>query len=127
MFSTATLDEGHIGGPVLLGEDRIVIVKDLEHHKAAPQPLAEVHEVIIAAIMKERGSAGRAEGGEQRARSSSTAAPSFDAVLHGLGVTADPAHFVGPQRSVRARADPRGRLSRAEACEWQAHLSWRCR
>jgi peptidyl-prolyl cis-trans isomerase D len=94
VFSTATLDEGHIGGPVLLGEDRIVIVKDLEHHKAAPQPVAEVHEVIIAAIMKERGSAAAVQAANE-ARDKLTGGADFDQVVHGLGVTADPAHFVG--------------------------------
>jgi len=94
VFSTATLDEGHIGGPVLLGEDRIVIVKDLEHHKAAPQPLAEVHEVIIAAIMKERGSAAAVQAANE-ARDKLNGGASFDQVVHDLGVTADAAHFVG--------------------------------
>jgi peptidyl-prolyl cis-trans isomerase D len=94
VFSTATLDEGHIGGPVLLGEDRIVIVKDLEHHKAAPQPLAEVHEVIIAAIMKERGSAAAVQAANE-ARDKLNGGASFDQVVHDLGVTAEPAHFVG--------------------------------
>jgi peptidyl-prolyl cis-trans isomerase D len=94
VFSTATLDEGHIGGPVLLGEDRIVIVKDLEHHKAAPQPLAEVHEVIIAAIMKERGGAAAVQAANE-ARDKLNGGASFDQVVHDLGVTAEPAHFVG--------------------------------
>jgi peptidyl-prolyl cis-trans isomerase D len=94
VFSTATLDEGHIGGPVLLGEDRIVIVKDLEHHKAAPQPLAEVHEIIIAAILKARGSAAAVKAAEG-ARDKLNGGASFDQVVHELGVTAEPAHFVG--------------------------------
>ena len=94
VFSTATLDEGRIGGPVLLGEDRIVIVKDLEHHKAAPQPLAEVHEIIIAAILKARGSAAAVKAAEG-ARDKLNGGASFDQVVHELGVTAEPAHFVG--------------------------------
>ena len=94
VFSTAVLDEGRVGGPVLLGEDRIVIVKALEHHKAAPQPLAEVHEVIIAAILKERGSAAAQKAAEEARDKLNGGAP-FDEVLHGLGVTAEPAHFVG--------------------------------
>ncbi|HSY08569.1 MAG TPA: SurA N-terminal domain-containing protein [Steroidobacteraceae bacterium] len=94
VFSTAVLDEGRIGGPVLLGEDRIVIVKSLEHHKAAPQPLAEVHEVIIAAILKARGSAAALKAAEE-AREKLSGGASFDEVVHELGVTAEPAHFVG--------------------------------
>jgi len=94
VFSTAVSDEGRIGGPVLLGEDRIVIVKSIEHHKAAPQSLAEVHEVIIAAILKERGSAAAVKAAEE-ARDKLTGGASFDQVLHDLGVQAESAHFVG--------------------------------
>jgi peptidyl-prolyl cis-trans isomerase D len=94
VFSTPVLDEGRIGAPVLLGEDRIVIVKALEHHKAAPQPLEQVHEVIIAAILKARGSAAAVKAAED-ARDKLNGGASFDQVLHDLGVTAEPAHFVG--------------------------------
>jgi peptidyl-prolyl cis-trans isomerase D len=94
VFGTATLDQGRIGGPVLLGEDRIVIVKDLEHHKATPQPLAEVHEIIMAAILKERGSAAAVKAADE-ARDRLSGGASFEEVLHELGVTAEPAHFVG--------------------------------
>jgi peptidyl-prolyl cis-trans isomerase D len=94
VFTPAVLDEGHVGGPVLLGEDRIVIVKALEHHKAAPQPLAEVHEVIMGAILKERGSAAAVKAAEA-ARDKLNGGASFDEVVHELGVTAEPAHFVG--------------------------------
>ena len=94
VFSSAVLDEGRIGGPVLMGEDRIVIVKDLEHHKAAPRPLDEVHEVIMAAILKERGNAAAVKAADE-ARDKLSSGASFDQVLHELGVTAEPAHFVG--------------------------------
>jgi peptidyl-prolyl cis-trans isomerase D len=94
VFSPATVDEGRIGGPVLLGEDRIVIVKDLEHHKAAPKPVAEVHEVIMAAILKERGNEASVKAADA-ARDKLTAGASFDQVARDLGVTAEPAHFVG--------------------------------
>jgi peptidyl-prolyl cis-trans isomerase D len=94
VFSPAVLDEGHIGGPVMLGEDRIVIVKALEHHKAVPRPMAEVRESIVAAILKERGSAAAVKAAED-ARDKLNAGASFDQVVHDLGVTAEPAHFVG--------------------------------
>jgi peptidyl-prolyl cis-trans isomerase D len=98
VFSGPVLDEGRIGGPVLMGEDRLVIVKDLEHHKAAPRPLAEVHEVIIAAILKERGNQSAVKAAAE-ARDKLIAGASFDQVVHDLGVTAEPSHFVG-------RSDP---------------------
>jgi peptidyl-prolyl cis-trans isomerase D len=94
VFSSAVLDEGRIGGPVLMGEDRIVIVKDLEHHKAAPRPLEEVHEVIMAAILKERGNAAAVKAADE-ARDKLSSGATFDQLLHELGVTAEPAHFVG--------------------------------
>jgi peptidyl-prolyl cis-trans isomerase D len=94
VFSAPVLDEGHVGGPVQMGEDRLVIVKDLEHHKAAPQPLEEVHEAIMATIMKQRGNE-RAVKAANSARDQLKGGASFDSVLQGLGVTADPAHFVG--------------------------------
>jgi peptidyl-prolyl cis-trans isomerase D len=94
VFSAPVLDEGHIGGPVLLGEDRIVIVKALEHHRSAPKPLAEVREVIMAAILKERGSQAALKAA-QDAQAKLNGGASFDEVLRGLGVTAEPVHFVG--------------------------------
>jgi len=94
VFSAAVLNDRRIGGPVLLGEDRIVIVKALEHHKAAPKPLAEVHEVIIAAILKQRGNAAAVKAADE-ARAKLIAGASFDQVVRDLGVVAEPAHFVG--------------------------------
>jgi peptidyl-prolyl cis-trans isomerase D len=94
VFNPAVLDEGRIGGPVLLGEDRIVIVKDLEHHKASARPMSEVHEIIIAAILKQRGRAAAVKAGDA-ARDKLSAGASFDDVLRELGVSAEPAHFVG--------------------------------
>ena len=53
VFADPPLANGHIGGPVLLGDDRLVIVKMLEHHAPEPKPLAQVHDAIVAAITKE--------------------------------------------------------------------------
>ena len=94
VFNTATLDEGRIGGPVSLGEDRIVIVKDLEHHKATAQPVAEVKDTIILAILKERGNQAAVKAAED-ARAKLDGGAAFDEVLHELGASADAAHFVG--------------------------------
>ncbi len=96
VFGGAALDEGHIGGPVAMGEDRLVIIKDLEHHKAAPQPLDEVRESIMAAILKQRGNAAAAKAAAS-ARDQLQNGAALDSVLQGLGVTADAAHFVGRQ------------------------------
>jgi peptidyl-prolyl cis-trans isomerase D len=94
VFSDATLNQGKIGGPVALGEDRLVLFKVREHHKAAVKPLPEVRDEIVALLRQERGEAAakaaadaalkRLEGGE-----------TLEAVARSLGVTAEPARFVG--------------------------------
>ena len=55
VFSDATLNQGKIGGPVALGDDRLVLVKVTAHHKAEVKPLAVVHEEIVALLKHERG------------------------------------------------------------------------
>ncbi len=98
VFSDATLNQGKIGGPVALGDDRIVIFKVREHHKSEVKPVAEVRDEIVAALRHERGVAGakaaaeaalkRLEGGEK-----------IEEVAKGLGLSVDPPRYVG-------RADP---------------------
>jgi peptidyl-prolyl cis-trans isomerase D len=94
VFSNAVLDEHKIGGPVAMGEDRLVIVKALSHKKPEPKPLATVRDEIVAAIRKEKGTQAAAAAAEA-ARAKLNAGTSFDEVAKELGVTADPAHFVG--------------------------------
>ena len=107
VFSAPVLDEGRTGGPVPMGEDRLVLVKDLEHHKAAPQPLDEVRETIMAAILKQRGNLAAVKAAETARDQLKSGAP-LDSVLQGLGVSSDPAHFVGrqdPSLPARIRED----------------------
>jgi peptidyl-prolyl cis-trans isomerase D len=94
VFGDPPLGVGRIGGPVLLGDNALVIVKVLEHRKPQPKPLAEVRAAIVAAIAKERGSEAALNAAES-ARARLEAGASFDAVAHSLGVAGDPAHFVG--------------------------------
>jgi peptidyl-prolyl cis-trans isomerase D len=94
VFSTAVLDEHKIGGPVALGEDRLVIVKALSHKKPEPKPLATVRDEIVAALRKEHGTQAAAAAAEA-ARAKLNAGTSFDEVVKELGVTADAAHFIG--------------------------------
>src|SRR5262249_25586273 len=79
VFSNAVLDEHKIGGPVALGEDRLVIVKALNHKKPEPKPLASVRDEIVAAIRKEQGMQAAAAAVEA-ARSKLNAGTSFDEV-----------------------------------------------
>jgi peptidyl-prolyl cis-trans isomerase D len=93
-FSSAVLDEHRLGGPVAMGEDRLVLIKVLNHHKPAPKPVASVHDEIVAAIRKERGNEAAAKAAEA-SRARLAEGTSFDQVVKDLGVTADAAHFVG--------------------------------
>ncbi len=71
MFSDATLNQGKIGGPVALGDDRLVVVKVMSHSKAAVKPLDVVRDDIVALLKQERGVAAAkaaAEGALAKAR-----------------------------------------------------------
>lgn len=94
VFGDNALQPGHVGGPVLVGEDRLVLVKVLEHNKPQPKPLAEVRDAIVAIIRKERGSQAALKAA-QDGQAKLEAGTSFDDVAKGLAVPADPARFVG--------------------------------
>lgn len=98
VFSTPVLEEKRIGGPVVLGEDRLVVVKVLEHRKPAPKPLADVRAEVVAAIRKERGSAAALKAADA-ARAKLLSGASFDDVAKEAGVTAEAARFVGRKDS----------------------------
>jgi peptidyl-prolyl cis-trans isomerase D len=94
LFGDPPLAVGRLGGPVLLGDDRLVIVKVLDHRKPAPQPLADVRAGIVAALTREQESTAALKAAES-AREKLAAGASFDEVAKELKVTADPAHFIG--------------------------------
>jgi peptidyl-prolyl cis-trans isomerase D len=94
LFGDPPLATGSSGGPVLLGDNALVVVKVLEHRKPAPKALAEVRAEIVSAIAKERGTAAALKAAEA-ARAQLEAGTSFDAVARSLGVTAEGARFVG--------------------------------
>jgi peptidyl-prolyl cis-trans isomerase D len=94
LFGEPPLATARLGGPVLLGDNALVVVKVLEHRKPAPKPLAEVRADIVAAIAKERGTQAAlkaADGARARLESGTT----LDAVAQSLGLAAEPAHFIG--------------------------------
>ncbi|MEP7245754.1 MAG: SurA N-terminal domain-containing protein [Gammaproteobacteria bacterium] len=93
-FSTAVLDEHRLGGPVAVGEDRLVLVKALKHEKPTPKPLAAVHDEIVAALRKEKGNEAAVKAADL-ARVKLEAGTSFDDVAKELAITAEPAHFIG--------------------------------
>ena len=47
VFADPPLGVGKLGGPVLVGDDRLVIAKVLEHRKPEPRPVSEVREGIV--------------------------------------------------------------------------------
>ena len=94
LFGEPPLAPGRLGGPVLLGDSALVVVKVLGHQKPQPKPLAEVRADIVSAIAKERGTAAAlkaAEGAQARLE----AGTSFEAAVQPLGVAAEGAHFIG--------------------------------
>jgi peptidyl-prolyl cis-trans isomerase D len=94
LFGDPPLAADKLGGPVLLGDDRLVIFKVRERRKSEPQPLAEVRESIVAAITKEQGTQA-ALSAAQHAYEELLKGTAFDTVAQGLKVSADPAHFIG--------------------------------
>jgi peptidyl-prolyl cis-trans isomerase D len=98
IFGDPPLAAGRIGGPVLIGNDALVIVRVLEHRKPQPKPLAEVHAAIVTELQKGRGTEAAFKAAEA-ARDRLEAGASFDAVAGSLKLSAEPAHFVG-------RSDP---------------------
>jgi peptidyl-prolyl cis-trans isomerase D len=93
-FSTAVVDEKRIGGPVALGEDRIVIVRALEHHKPEPKSLETVRPEIVAELTKQRGTEAARKAADEATKKLQSGTP-FEQVAKELGVTAEAPRFVG--------------------------------
>ena len=98
VFGDSQVPTGHIGGPVLLGDDRLVLVKILDRKKPEPKPLAEVRDSIVATLKKQNGSEAAMKAAES-AKAKLEGGASFDEVAKELGITAEPARFI-------ARTDP---------------------
>jgi peptidyl-prolyl cis-trans isomerase D len=98
VFSDATLNQGKIGGPVELGEDRLVLVKVTSHHKSEPKPLATVHDEIVALLRHDRGVAA-AKAAAQGAVARLNSGEKLEMLANGWSVTVEPAKFV-------SRGDP---------------------
>lgn len=106
IFGSTALGVGRLGGPVLLGDDRLALVKVLDHRKPQPKPLADVREGIVAALRKARGTE-EALKAAQAAQAKLESGVAFDDVAHELDAKSDPARFVGrsdPSVPVQLRA-----------------------
>lgn len=55
VFSDASLSQHRVGGPLPLGEERMVVFQVLDHTPAATKPLDDVRAEITKAITRERG------------------------------------------------------------------------
>lgn len=94
VFSDTVLKDQRIGGPVALADDRLVIVKALEHHAPKPRPLADVRADINAAVSREDGTKA-ARAAAEAARQQLIAGASLEAVAKLLKVTVSPTAFMG--------------------------------
>ncbi len=94
LFADPPPAAGKIAGPVLLGDDRLVVAKVLEHRAPQPRPLADVRAAIVTAIIREQASQAALKAAET-AREQLKAGTSFDSVAQGLKLSAEPAHYVG--------------------------------
>ncbi len=94
VFGDPPLATGKLGGPVLLSDDRLVILKVLDHHKPAPRLLAEVRDSIVAILTAEQETQSALKAA-QSAQQRLAAGAAFDAVVQELKVSSDPAHFIG--------------------------------
>lgn len=94
VFSDAALNQRRVTGPVALGDDRLVIFKVREHHKAEVKPLAEVRAEIVEQLRQERGEAA-AKAAAEAALARLEGGETLDVVAKSLGVAVDPPRFVG--------------------------------
>jgi len=94
VFADPPLGVGKLGGPVLVGDDRLVIAKVLEHRKPEPRPVSEVREGIVTTLTKDQGTQA-ALAAAQAARGKLAGGASIEAVAQELKVSAEPAHFIG--------------------------------
>jgi peptidyl-prolyl cis-trans isomerase D len=105
VFGDLVLNQRRVGGPVALGEDRLVIVKVLDHQPPQLKPLAAVRDAIVTELARLNGSEASRKAGEA-ALAKLRAGESFDKVARELGVTAAPAKYVGrgdPELPVQVR------------------------
>lgn len=94
VFGDTAVAPGRLGGPVLLGDDRLIILKVVDRHKPEPKPLAEVRDSIVAALKKQNGLDAAYKAAEA-AQTKLSAGGTFDDVVKEAGVTAEPARFIG--------------------------------
>jgi peptidyl-prolyl cis-trans isomerase D len=98
VFSDATLNQGKIGGPVGLGDDRLVVVKVTSHHKAEVKPLSAVRDEVVTLLKQERGVAA-AKAAAEAALAKLAGGEKFEQLAKAQNFSVEPARFM-------SRGDP---------------------
>jgi peptidyl-prolyl cis-trans isomerase D len=105
VFSADNIKSGRVVGPVALGDERIVLVRVLQHQPAKVRPLAEVQAEVVAAARKDA-AAGAARTAAAEAVKKLQSGADLAATLKLLGATAAAPVWVGrgdPQLPVQIR------------------------
>jgi len=94
VFNDRIIGQKAVGGPVSLGEDRLVVFRVIEHRPAQAKPLTEVRDSIVAELLRQRGSTA-ARAAADVAVQRLNAGESFDKVIADLKLKSEPARYVG--------------------------------
>jgi peptidyl-prolyl cis-trans isomerase D len=94
VFSDASISQHHVGGPLPLGEERLVIFQVTEHRPASTQPLEAVRSQVVDALTRERGATAAWAAAESAVADLGKGA-SFEQVAAKLKAKAEPARYVG--------------------------------
>ena len=94
VFSDRVIGQKAVGGPVSLGEDRLVVFRAIEHHPAQAKPLTDVRDSIVAELLRQRGSSA-ARAAADAAVQRLNAGESFDKIIAELKLKSEPARYVG--------------------------------
>jgi peptidyl-prolyl cis-trans isomerase D len=94
VFGSAALPPGSFGGPIILDNDRMVIIKVLARHGPQLKPLAEVKNSIIATLQAQRANHAALAAAEA-ARREVLAGKSLQSVAQSLRLKSAPATFIG--------------------------------
>jgi len=94
VFNDRVIGQKAVGGPVSLGEDRLVVFRVIEHRPAQAKPLTEVRDSIVAELLRQRGSTA-ARAAADVAVQRLNAGESFDKVIADLKLKSEPARYVG--------------------------------
>ena len=94
VFGSSAIAANTLGGPVILGNDRMAIFEIAARHPPHVKPLTEVRDSIVAALQKQR-ETDAALAAANTARTQLQSGTSFAQIGKDLKVAVDPAKFVG--------------------------------